>query len=43
MRLEVENVSKSFPGVIALDGASLEIRPGESTRWWARTAQASRR
>ena len=29
MRLEVENVSKSFPGVIALDGASLEIRPGE--------------
>ena len=29
MRFEVENVSKSFPGVIALDGASLEIRPGE--------------
>jgi ribose transport system ATP-binding protein len=29
MRFEVENVSKSFPGVIALDGASLEIRRGE--------------
>ena len=29
MRFEVENVSKRFPGVIALDGASLEIRPGE--------------
>jgi ribose transport system ATP-binding protein len=29
MRFEVENVRKSFPGVIALDGASLEIRPGE--------------
>src|SRR6516165_9733420 len=29
MRFEVENVSKSFPGVIALDGASLDIRPGE--------------
>src|SRR5271165_7435766 len=29
MRLEVENVSKRFPGVIALDGASVDIRPGE--------------
>src|SRR5271166_6904687 len=29
MRFEVEYASKSFPGVIALDSASLEIRPGE--------------
>jgi ribose transport system ATP-binding protein len=29
MRLDVENVRKSFPGVVALDGVSMEIRPGE--------------
>ena len=29
MRFAVENVRKTFPGVIALDGVSLEIRPGE--------------
>ena len=27
--LEVRNASKSFPGVLALDGVSLEIRPNE--------------
>jgi ribose transport system ATP-binding protein len=29
MRLSVENIGKSFPGVTALDGASFEINPGE--------------
>jgi ribose transport system ATP-binding protein len=29
VRFAVESVRKSFPGVIALDGVSLEIRPGE--------------
>ncbi|THD49682.1 MAG: sugar ABC transporter ATP-binding protein [Bradyrhizobium sp.] len=29
MRLAVENVGKSFPGVVALDGASLRLEPGE--------------
>jgi ribose transport system ATP-binding protein len=29
VRLTVENVRKSFPGVVALDGVSLDIRPGE--------------
>jgi len=29
MRFDVENARKSFPGVVALDGVSLEIRPGE--------------
>ena len=29
MRLSVENIGKSFPGVVALDGASFEINPGE--------------
>ncbi|MBN9027877.1 MAG: ATP-binding cassette domain-containing protein, partial [Rhizobiales bacterium] len=29
MQLTVENASKSFPGVRALDGVSLELRPGE--------------
>ncbi len=29
MRLAVESARKSFPGVVALDGVSLEIRPGE--------------
>ena len=29
MRFSVENVRKTFPGVIALDGVSLDVRPGE--------------
>ena len=29
MRFAVENVRKTFPGVIALDGVSLDVRPGE--------------
>ncbi|MGN6099782.1 MAG: sugar ABC transporter ATP-binding protein [Devosia sp.] len=29
MRVAVENVGKSFPGVRALDGVSLELQPGE--------------
>jgi monosaccharide-transporting ATPase len=27
--LEVRRVTKRFPGVLALDGVSLELRPGE--------------
>src|ERR1700729_1602683 len=27
--IKVENITKRFPGVLALDGASLEIRRGE--------------
>ena len=29
MRLQIETVSKAFPGVQALDGVSLDLRPGE--------------
>ena len=29
MRLCLENIGKSYPGVVALDGASFEISPGE--------------
>ena len=29
MRVTIENVSKAFPGVQALDGVSLDLRPGE--------------
>ncbi len=29
MRLTVDNIGKSFPGVVALDGVSFEARPGE--------------
>ena len=29
MRLEVQDVGKSFPGVVALDGVSFTIQPGE--------------
>lgn len=28
--LEVSNVTKKFPGVLALDGVSLKIRPAKS-------------
>ena len=27
--LELENISKSFPGVRALDGVSVRVKPGE--------------
>jgi ribose transport system ATP-binding protein len=29
VRLTVDNIGKSFPGVIALDGVSFEVKPGE--------------
>jgi ribose transport system ATP-binding protein len=29
MRFAVENARKTFPGVVALDGVSLDVRPGE--------------
>ena len=41
--LELEGVSKSFPGVQALDDVDLELRPARCTRSSARTAPASRR
>lgn len=30
--LEMRNIVKSFPGVKALDGAKLLVRPGDGTR-----------
>ncbi|RVB79285.1 D-xylose ABC transporter ATP-binding protein, partial [Mesorhizobium sp. M7A.F.Ca.CA.002.04.1.1] len=27
--LSLENVRKTYPGVVALDGFSMEVRPGE--------------
>ena len=41
--LEMRGISKTFPGVNALDNVNLAVRPARSTRWWARTAPASRR
>ena len=36
--LSLENVRKTYPGVVALDGFSMEVRPGSS----AKTAPANR-
>ena len=38
-RLELDAISKRYPGVIANDAVSLRLRPGEC---WAKTARASR-
>ena len=40
--LELCDVSKSFPGVKALDGVSFALRRRRSTLWLARTALGSR-
>ena len=41
--LALDGISKSFPGVKALDGVGLRLYPGRSPRSSARTAPASRR
>lgn len=41
--LRAERLVKTFPGVRALDGASLTLKPAPCTPCWARTARASRR
>ena len=41
--LEMNGISKSFPGVKALDGVSLKVSRGPCTRSWARMAPASPR
>ena len=33
-KLELKNVSKSFPGVKALDGVQLSLRPGSVFTIW---------
>ena len=43
MSLALESVSKSFPGVRALDGVSLDLRAGEIHALMGETAQANRR
>ena len=42
--LSIKDVSKSFPGVKALDKVSIDFRRGiGATASWAKTARASRR
>ena len=36
-----KDITKTFGGTQALKGVELEIHPGESWVWWARTARAS--
>ena len=38
-RLEMIDVSKSFPGVKALDHAQLKLRPGTVHALWAKTVR----
>lgn len=40
--LEVINVSKGFPGVVALSDVQLRVRPGTVLALMGRTARASR-
>jgi ABC-type branched-subunit amino acid transport system ATPase component len=40
--LEMRDITKTFPGVRALDGVSLELQKGRFTRWSAKTALVSR-
>jgi putative multiple sugar transport system ATP-binding protein len=41
--LEMQGISKTFPGVRALDHVNLEVREGEIHAWWARTGRARAR
>ena len=41
--LEMENIRKTFPGVVALDGVNLVVAVAPCTPSWARTAPASPR
>ncbi len=39
--LELKNIVKTFPGVIALDHVSLDILPGEVHASWAKMVLAN--
>lgn len=41
--LEMRAITKSFPGVRALDGVTFDLLAGRFMRWSARTARASQR
>ena len=41
--IEMLHITKRFPGIIANDDITLQLRHGESTRCWVRTARANRR
>jgi ABC-type sugar transport system ATPase subunit len=41
--LEIKGLTKAYPGVVANDDVSFSIAPARSTRFWAKTARASRR
>jgi hypothetical protein len=41
--LEIKGLTKAYPGVVANDDVSFSIGPARSTRFWAKTARASRR
>jgi ABC-type sugar transport system ATPase subunit len=43
MLLTMKGISKTFPGVQALDNVDFSLRAGKSTPCWARTARASPR
>ena len=39
--IEMLHITKEFPGIIANDDITLQLRRGESTPSWGRTAQAN--
>jgi len=39
--LEMREITKSFPGVKALDGVTFDLHHGESMRWLGRTVRAN--
>ena len=41
--LQMDGISKSFPGVKANDEVSFQINSGEITHYWAKTAQENQR
>jgi ABC-type sugar transport system ATPase subunit len=41
--LEARGIVKRFPGVRALGGVDFRVKPARCTRWWVKTARASRR
>ena len=41
--IEARRITKTFPGVRALDNVDLELRAGETLSSWGRTAPENRR
>ena len=39
--LELSNITKRFPGVVALDGIQFDLEAGKSTVCWEKTEQES--